>query len=309
MKYKYLINKAVNRILYPIKPYWTAGIYGFGKWIRRYGFYPPILPLCIYTDHGPGDSVGSPYKHELESDAPVQFYHSPAAVERWKQVSDRPCYQLYSPFVFARHAMKIERDPDAKGSIFFMSHNTETVIDQNTPAAYAKDISKLPERYFPVVICLHITDVRMGLAKIYSDLGFEVVSAGDSLHQDFTKNFYEILKKHKYALANDFGSACLYAVELGIPFGLYGTRPKYQNEGDENIESGAYESYKTGDYYTNAMRLFNSLPDTVVTTEQKEFAEKFLGLTGGVSRFKMACILYKSLAVWIVDRLRINRSN
>lgn len=299
------IKKTVHRLLYPIRPYWTAGIYGFSKWIRRYGYYPPFLPLCIYTDHGPGDMIGSPFKHELESDAPVQFYHSSNAVQRWRLVSARPCHQLFSPFVYARRAMKIERDPNAFGTIFFVSHNTEVIIDEHHPSLYAKEIAILPKRFFPVTICLHITDVRMGLDKIYSSLGFKVVTAGDSLDQDFPKRFYAILRGFKYALGNDFGSASLYAVEFGIPFGVYCTKPRYRNNGDENIESGLYASYKNGAYYLNAMRLFYGLPADEVTVEQKEFAEEFLGIRGGVSRLMMAVILYKSLAIWIVSRLKI----
>lgn len=201
--------------------------------------------------------------------------------------------------------MKIERNPSAKGSVYFVSHNTESIIDQNDPHTYAKEIACLPERFMPVTICLHITDMRMGLDKVYSDLGFEVACAGDSLHQDFTKNFYQIIRKSKYALANHFGSACLYAIEFGMPFGLYGTNPHYYNNGDPNIEAGAYDIYKIGEYYSTALHLFDRLPGEGISPEQREFAEKYLGLHGGVSRAKMAAILYKSLIQWIFNRLRI----
>jgi hypothetical protein len=54
-----------------MKKYWTSEIYGFGKWIRQYGFYPKLLPLCIYIDHGISLNE-QPAKHELESDAPSE---------------------------------------------------------------------------------------------------------------------------------------------------------------------------------------------------------------------------------------------
>lgn len=299
------MGKAFNRLLYPVRPYWTAGIYGFSKWIRRYGYYPPFLPLCIYTDHGPGDSSRSPYRHELQSDAPVQFYHSRGAIERWRKVSDKPCYHLHSPFVFARHTLGIERNQCAKGSIFFPSHNTESITDQNDPHQYAQEIAELPERFHPVTICLHISDMRRGLDKIYEAYSFEVVTAGDSLHQDFTERFYRIIRNYRYSLSNEFGAYGLYATELGIPFGLYGTKPRYYNGGDENFQIGDYECYKSKDYYTNAMSLFDRLPADEITAEQKEFAEEYLGLRGGVSRAKMAGILYRALGSWVLDRLRL----
>ncbi len=299
------LDKAINRLLYPIRPYWTASIYGYSKWIRRYGYYPPFLPLCIYTDHGPGDSSRSPYKHELESDAPVQFYHSRGAIERWVTVSAKPCYQLFSPFVFARRSLRIERSPTACGSVFFPSHNTESITDLNDSHLYADEISRLPERFHPVTICLHITDMRLGIDKVYKAHGYRVVTAGDSLHQDFTERFYNIIKNFRYSLSNEFGAYGLYATELGIPFGLFGTKPQYFNAGDENFKIGKYECYKEKDYYINALHLFDRLPGDNISEGQKKFAEEFLGMNGGVSRPRMAAILYKSLAFWLLERLHI----
>ena len=53
------LNTDINKILEikePIKtknaPYWTSELYGFGKYIRQYGYYPEELPLMIFTDHG-----------------------------------------------------------------------------------------------------------------------------------------------------------------------------------------------------------------------------------------------------------------
>lgn len=35
-----------------LMPFWTAEVYGLGVQIRKYGYYPRCLPLCIDTDHG-----------------------------------------------------------------------------------------------------------------------------------------------------------------------------------------------------------------------------------------------------------------
>lgn len=296
-------KKIVDRLLYPMSPYWTANIYGFGKWVRRYGYYPPILPLCIYTDHGPGDG-NSPYPHELNSDAPVQFYHAEAAVKRWKKISEKDCYVLYSPFVFARHVIGIEYNKDAKGSIYFAAHSTPSIAETKAVEIYHQEISNLPEKYHPVTICLHIHDVRKGLNIAYQKLGYRVVTAGDSLNQKFTENFYRILIQYKYALSNIFGSYALYAVEAGMPFGLYGSDPEYINEDDSNVENGAYVSYKVWPYYQRAVELFGELPAEEITSEQRKFVEYNLGLINGIGRKEMAAVLYKSLFVWAGNALK-----
>jgi hypothetical protein len=298
-----LLQKIAQRLIYPINPYWTANIYGFGKWIRRYGYYPPCLPLCIYTDHGPGDPGSSPYPHELQSSAPVQFYHTKSSVVRWMAVSQKPCYILYSPFVFARHTLGIERSNLARGTLFFVAHSTPSILENKAVDAYHQELSALPERFRPITICLHIHDVMKGLDKKYLEHGYRVVTAGDSLDQRFTERFYRLLGQHKYALSNLFGSYGLYATEMGIPFSLYGTAPEYYNQGDSNIEKGEYTSYRSAPYYQRAIELFDRLPDDSVTPEQLEFARYQLGVDDGITRAEMARVLYQSLFVWVADQI------
>lgn len=299
----YLLQKISQRLIYPISPYWTANIYGFGKWIRRYGYYPPCLPLCIYTDHGPGDQGLSPYLHELRSSAPVQFYHTKSTVARWKNVSHKRCYILHSPFVFARHTLGIERSSAARGSIFFVAHSTGSVMDKKAVDAYHQELSALPERFRPITICLHIHDVRKGLDRKYLEYGYRVVTAGDSLDQRFTERFYRLLGGHRYALSNLFGSYGLYATEMGVPFALYGTAPEYYNQGDANIENAEYKSYRDTPYYQRAIELFNQLPEDTITPEQLEFARFHLGVNDGITRVEMARVLYKSLFIWAADQI------
>ena len=303
LKLIHLLQKVPQRVLYPINPYWTASIYGFGKWIRRYGYYPPCLPLCIYTDHGPGDKEFAPYPHELQSSAPVQFYHTGSSVARWKQVSHKPCYPLYSPFVFARRTLGIERSSAARGTIFFVAHSTPSIQANKTVDAYHQEISALPERFHPITVCLHIHDVRRGLDKLYREFGYRVVTAGDSLDQRFTERFYRLLAQHKYALSNLFGSYGFYATEMGIPFGLYGKSPEYYNTGDPNIEKGEFKSYKNTNIHKAVNQLFGGLPEDSVTPEQLEFARYHLGMNDGIRRAEMARVLYKSLLVWVADRI------
>lgn len=294
------VAKAWQRLMYPIKPYWTANIYGFGKWIRRYGYYPPGLPLCVYTDHGAGDNSELPSPQELNSSAPVQFYHSSRKVGKWRELSRKPCYVLYSPFVFARRSLGITYNARATGTVYFPAHSTPSIEENKSVDVYHQEISSLPERYRPVTICLHIHDVRKGIGELYSALGYSVVTAGDSLDQRFTERFYRILSEHKYAVSNVFGSYGLYATEMGVPFGLFGAEPEYENKRDPNIEQGAYRSYRHTPYYQRAVELFGQLPGEQVTQAQREFANHQLGLEAGVSRPKMALILYKSLLSWLV---------
>lgn len=294
-----IIEKFFSRLLYPIRPYWTSSVYGFGKWIRIYAYYPPFLPLCIYTDHSPGERQGQPFPHELDSDAPVQFYHAESAAIKWRKVSAKPCHILYSPFVFARRYLKIKKCAAAKGTIFFPAHTTPSIEDNKSIDAYCDELDALPEKYHPVSVCLHIHDLRKSSGDGYRRRGYKVVSAGDSLNQSFITNFYKLLAQHDFAISNIFGSYALYATEMGIPFGIYGAPPDYFNHSDLNVESGSYTSYSQGNYYETAQLLFSGLPLDSVSNEQYEFAEKYLGLRAGISRGKMSVVVYGALISWV----------
>jgi FkbM family methyltransferase len=282
-----------------MKRYWTSEIYGFGKWIRKYGFYPSWLPLCIDVDHGiPFDEY--PAKHELESDAPVFLSCWHVKTHKFKEINGRQCYTLSSPFVFARKFLRIAQSKDAEGSIFFLSHSTKEVVSQKSVEEYHQEFTELPEVFKPLTICLHIHDVDRGLDRKFKDLGYKVVTAGNSLEEDFTEKFYCILSKYIFALSDSIGSHTFYPIEMGIPFGLYGKEPIYINHSDPNIEIGEYTSYKELDAYKKAIALFSSLPETI-NQEQKEFVEEHLGLKYGLSRSKAAFILYKSFLIWLFD--------
>lgn len=278
--------------------YWTAEIYGFGKWIRKYGYYPDSFPLCIYTDHGAGCNDDLPSKHELESDAPSQFYHCADTVKRFKSLSKKPCYVLKSPFSFARKEMGIEQSPSCSGTLFFLAHSTNAVSDLKSVEDYDKELKSIPESFMPLTICLHMHDVNKGLDKIYRDLGYHVVSAGDTLDENFTERFYNILANYKYTMSNIIGAYTYYSIEMKIPFSLFGEPPHYFNEGDSNIESGHYTSIFRTPHYVTARRLFSGF-HYAITDEQEEFAHEGLGTHAGVSRLKMSFILYRSLLVWL----------
>lgn len=298
------LARVINNMADPMFPYWTAGIYGFKRWISRYGYYPSFLPLCIYTDHGPGASEDHPSWDELASDAPVQFYHCSEVVERWKKQSKKECHILHSPFVFARKSLKISSAPDRAGSIFFAAHATSVTLDINPIDIYIKELESIPDKYKPIKICLYFNEVLLGHDEVYRKEGYETVTAGDTEDQDFTEKFYKILSTAKYVLSNTFGSYALYAVEMGVPFGLYGTNPRYFNIEHPDIEYGEDSNYMRFVYFQQAAALFNGLPGEQVTVEQAAFARRYLGVDDGVSRLKMACILYRSFGIWLWRKFR-----
>ena len=277
-------------------PYWTAEIYSLGKYIREYGYYSRFLPLCIYTDHGAG-RINPPYEHELKSDAPSQFYHSLESVEEWGKKSQKPCYVLYSPFVFYRRKNKIEKTANARGTIAFPAHATEVIDDISDIEIYIQQLLELPEIFQPISVCLHMHNINKGQHKIFLKYKIPVYTAGNGADYRFAERFYNILRNFSYATSNMVGSYLYYSVEMGIPFSIYGNKQIFINSGDPNVTIGEYDPYKESPSYRKVYDMFFGL-HTKITQEQKELVEVDLGLRHGISRAKMAYVLYNSFIKW-----------
>ena len=284
-------------------PYWINEVYSLGYWLKDYGYYPMHWPLYTYMDHGtaPNDRI---FPHELETEAPLVFKFSPRLANEYKKASKKPVYTLMNPTIHCRRIKKIEKRPDAKGTIFFPAHSTEVLDDETNWDTFITGLDNLPEQFKPVDICLHFTDIVIkGLDKVFEARGYKVFTAGNIEFNEFVENLYGILRSHKYAMSNLMGSYAYYSVEMGIPFSLYGPEPLYINRGGEkNIEQGAYTSYKFQPTYQKAQALFTGMY-TEITPEQKEFVEYELGVHHSISRIKTSYLLYKTyLRNWLIEK-------
>jgi len=284
-------------------PFWTSEIYGFGNSIRNYGFYPKFLPLCIYTDHSPAFCENPIQAQFIESKSKYFFFHSPENVIRWNnyQSSDKNGYCLYSPFVFYRRVNKIKKSNKAKGTIVFPAHSTESIENLQDFNKYIYYLKKLPKSFYPIVICLHVNDIKKKKYKIFLKHNFKVVTAGDSTDQRFTKNFYNIIRNFKYASSNGIGSYVHYCVELGLPFFFYGPKEKLFNKNDRNFRIGYIKCYTT----KRAKKLYKMFSlkkvnkKLKINIKQKNYIYRELGIFDGISRIMMMKILYLSFFKWL----------
>lgn len=270
--------------------YWTAEVYSFGRHIRNYAFYPFILPLHIYTDHGVGYYSDVISKNELENNAYCQFYHSANSVELFKKVSNKPCYTMLSPFIMYRKKTGITKTKQAKGTLAFPAHTTPDIDDISNIENYIEQLKQMPEEFQPVCVCLHMHDIKKWQHKIFMKHNIPVYTAGNACDQNFAERFYNILKNFKYTTSNLIGSYTYYSVEMDMPFSIYGNDPEFYNNSDSNLKQGEYK-VQENQKYQKIYQMFKGLSKEI-SQEQKEYVEKNLGISDGLSRFEMAKILY-----------------
>lgn len=283
--------------------YWPSEVYGIGKALRRYAFYPDSLPLNIYSSHGI-THADVPAPHELEQKTPAMLFFSPRLTREYKKRSDKYCATIICPYIFYRKANEIEPDKNAAGTIAFPSHSTPEMDDVTDYKEYCSKLRSLPEEFHPLTVCLHYHDINKGLYKVFTDHGFEVVTAGNVFHPDFIDRFYEIIRRYKFVTSNQLGSYAYYAVEMGTPFLLYGNPPVLVNVGDENIEKGPYQSFLQAEQMKKALEILGTFSPEV-TVEQKRFVEEELGVYHSIGRFKAACILYNAYFRYVLYLMKL----
>lgn len=270
--------------------YWTTESYSFGWNIRQYAFYPVFLPLYAYSNHGVGYYTDYITPHELNNDAPCQFYQSKDVVKLFQATSSKPCYVMKSPFVMYRQRHNITQVSQPKGTLAFFAHSTDAVDVQVEEETYIKKLRALPEEYHPICVCLHMHDIRKGKYKFLLESGFPVYTVGNGTDQRFAKRFYDLIRNFKYTTSNMLGSYAYYSVEIGIPFFIYGDMPVLMNHGDANIPKGEYK-LKNNAFYQYAYNLFLTRSNEI-TKEQQTLIENHLGIKDGLSRWEMAKVLY-----------------
>ncbi|MDJ1491716.1 hypothetical protein QNI19_02160 [Cytophagaceae bacterium DM2B3-1] len=283
--------------------YWPAEIYGMGKHIREYGFYPSNWPIHIMTDHSP--TLRNWISFDNQFDAPVQFYHSPELVKEWKKQYKKPCYVIFSPFAFYRKKNRIKQSTTAVGTLVFPTHNSHHLKDKSDIESYIQQLLSLPDEFQPISACLYFLDILDGKHKLFQKYNIPVYTAGNWLDPKFTERFYNIIKNFKYTTSNLPGSYLFYSVEMGIPFFLYGNKPQFENESDSSIELGSYDAFWQWPRVKEAVELFQGV-HIEVTPAQRDWVETGLGIRDGISRFKMARILYST---WYKYEYKASKKN
>ncbi len=287
-----------------VRIYWTSELYSFGKYIRKYGFFPEILPLAVYSDHSGPSFYKHVQKHELESEAPVFLSHSKFKVEEYRQITGKKSYVMYSPAVFYRRTNNIKQNKEASGTVAFPVHSLPSEDEEFDIDGYCNQLKQLPDNYKPIKICLHMHDIAKKRNLIYQKYGFELLTAGNSHDYRFIERLYKIISNAKYTTSNDIGTITLYSLEMGIPFFVYGKRQVSYNKSDINFPIGKrnFPDHPLYSHLYNFLKLDNEFNFKKVNEDLLEEVKKFLGIKDGVSRKKMAVILWYAFFSWLFSR-------
>jgi len=277
--------------------YWPSELYSVGRLYRKIAWYPKILPLYFYGDHGI-HSTSELAKHEVDSESDVHFTFNPErAIQLIK--GKRKVYLIRHPWVSYRQKKKYEPLATAKGTLIFISHSSSAVewVEKDRDG-YFSELKELPGKYKPLVLCMHMHDINKKYHLQYRKYNLPIVTCGNTSSIHFVDEFYKLTTQFKYATSNATGSQLYYCIEMGMPYFLFGDTPKLLNKSDKNLPLGIYEhkNNTAKKIHEIEQRLFIGKLDEV-TLEQKIFAEWVLGFGSNISRYKFALIVWWQLLI------------
>lgn len=275
-------------------------LYGMDEIVKCWCKYPKWLPFRYEIHHG-WYLQDEPTKFDIESYSPVLLMLNKRQRETWVKKHKKPAIIIGSPYIHYRRCKKIKPNPNARGTVVFPQHSAHDSDAGFDIDKYCSELHRLPDRFKPLKICLHIHDVKRGKAALYEKKGFTVTTAGQRDSISFAKNFYNILSNCQYTTSNIVGSHVMYAIELGIPFFLYGDPGNYP--GRPEIPKA-----KIGE---KAKALFKVPPEKVkITKKQKKFIESEAGINDCINpeelrKYLIKIFFFKSIPIAFYRILRL----
>lgn len=273
---------------------WTSELYSFGKCTREWIYFPKLFPLYVYSDHGAG-LHSNMYPHEQEHGFNIHFTWHPVKVKRYENNNNCKLIRVPHPWISYRKRHDVKLSEDRKGTLVFFTHHVPKLRWENHDSEeYFDMLKELPEKFKPIVLCMHMHDINAGHHKDLRRHGLPIVTVGNTSETSFVDRFYEMVKKYSYATSPDWGSQTAYCVELGVPYFFLGDRPKLINESHDQEPLGevGYKDELHKKYYLRAEELFRQ-PVDMVTLEQRIFIESILGMDADTTRIQASLILWR----------------
>lgn len=280
----------------------SAHLYGMRDIFLEYFELPKNLMTSFHLDHGINlpEPNKKPESYSYENNAAI-FVTNEEMAGLYRSLTDKPVHAVGALFPRYREMHKIEPKAERKGTVAFPIHSIFGVDIKDGWRQYAEDLLNLPEEFHPIKICVYWLDVERGRHKVFEEMDLEVMTAGYFTSQKFVQRFYDILSNAKYATSNEFGSYLPYAIEMGIPFFMYGKRVELENSKPDTIQkfpAGKFEfteefGFKWYDYVQQLYR-FPEDGEVKITPEQRAFTERLLGFDQSIDKEAVRKAVYRS---------------
>ncbi len=250
-----------------------ANLYSMSRIFREIYRIPAFIPVpyVCFLEHGVNFQFEHFYNRLLESRGELIFLDNSHRVANFERQTGKKAYALGPLYPKYRKAHGILPHESATGTLAFPSHSSSQFDFSSGYSRYAQDLLRLPERFHPVTVCMYYYDLLQGRHKAFEEAGFEVVTNGYIGEPTFVDTFYDTMRRFRYITSNHIGSYSFYALEMGLPFFLYGPDTDKEFIKISDLNGINMEQYLTNQFY----ELFKAavsigLPDEPTVTEEQK---------------------------------------
>ncbi len=269
------------------KPFRTPEIYtpndnyGQARILKMYSGYRLDRPLGAVVPHGVTYEDDRVFPGEAYAPLPAVLSYPDYVDEAFRRHSNKMVIPSASPFLYALDLLGRPDPPERSGTLFCPDHSTAAVDVDTDWWRLAWQLGKLDEVFKPVTVCMHWCDIERGRHKQFLKRGFPVVSAGHLYDPDFLFRLVHLFSMHRYAAGNNVMTNLFCGIAAGVPYFLLGDEVSVRvDPGEPHPE--VYKPTPDGLARMSEVRKLFSKPRTEITDEQRQCADRFLG----VERFR-----------------------
>ena len=190
---------------------WSSELYSYGRCLREITQFPKILPIFAASDHGVNYCLHLD-EYAINSQLPLYFTSNRLRQKRLQSLTKSKVIYIQHPMVQWRKIFTAKSSE--LGSLIFFPHSSGHTFPVSVPD-FVSEVNKIDSNYMPFTIMLHMHDVIAGVHIELLNLGFNVVTAGNTSSTKFAQRFYELLESHRYIFSFGLGSHVFYSLEAG----------------------------------------------------------------------------------------------
>lgn len=280
---------------------WESERTSFGKTFRKQISYPRFLPLFFCSDHYV-DMLTSFRENEANPTYPLYFSWNREKCLKLRSLYGVNAVHVQHPWIPYRRKKYKYRNHDAKGTLVFWPHSSEQLTVQIDMERVEEQLSRIPEKYEPLSICISAHDVQLGLLPKIRRLNYPIFTVGNLQDQRFVDRFYQLVNNFKYSAGFYPGSHIYYLHEFGIPYlALDYSHVTMTSHGNPAFVDGKIDLLAK-DYPDSIQRKafedwYKKMQDysDEVTSDQMAFALEQLGCNSSTTRAEMRDLAYSAL--------------
>lgn len=309
-------NYIDNLINVPKKKPRLSTLYGMDsifKLIYNIPFYIPVAETCL-LEHGVNFQFSLFFDRLKESENELIFLDNSHRVNEFQKQTGKKAYALGPLYPKYRKLKNIQPREDRAGTLAFPSHSSSQFDFSQGYVKYVQDLKELPAHFHPVTICLYYYDIVQGHHQIFIDAGFPVITNGYIGDPEFVDHLYEHISSFKYVTSNHAGSYAFYALEMGIPFFLYGEGINVQLLQLEELNEMNMEAFVGNEFMNKftAQMVFDVHREITITTGLREcvaYIQDEANVLSAINTRKLVVSQWKKLLLkkslgWIKERFK-----